>query len=54
MARRSLLAQDQQFLAIHFDFGAGILGVQDFVADGYVHGNTLAIFITVARPIART
>ena len=42
-------AQDEQFLAIHLDLGAGIFGEQYLVADLQIHGHTLAFFVAVAR-----
>src|SRR5271157_5329007 len=39
---------DEQFLAIHFDFRAGIFGEQNLVADGHVHRDAFARLVAVA------
>ena len=43
------LAQDEQFLAIQFDFRARVLGKQHDVTGFYIHGDALAVLVTVTR-----
>jgi len=43
------LAHDEQFLAIHLDFGARILGEKHDIADFYIHFNAFAFIIAIAR-----
>src|SRR5690348_6583458 len=40
-----LLGQDQQIFLVEFEFGAGVLRKQDFIADLDVHRHPLAVFI---------
>ena len=40
-------AQDEQLLAIQFNFGTGIFGVQHNVALFYIEGNALAFVVAI-------
>src|SRR5271157_472799 len=42
-------AQDEQFLAIHLDLGAGIFGEQYLITDLHVHRNAFAFFVAITR-----
>ena len=44
-----LAADDQQVLAVKLEFGAGVLRVQDLVADSDVHGLAGAVIEDLAR-----
>lgn len=42
------LGEDEDFLAVDFDFGAAVFGDEDFVADLYVEDDVVAVVILAA------
>ena len=39
---------DQEFLAVHFDFGPGVFAIEDFVPGFHIHRDQFAVFVDFA------